>query len=111
MIGSEPPFLVSMTKELSLNVGFRYVSLMHGGCFSSFHLGLQSTIVLVYYPTYVVFQPPATVLIRELGPRKFLACIALLWGATEIVDSCPPRRIPQWLIISRVSALSRSGMT
>lgn len=43
--------------------------------------------VLVFFPTYVVFQPPATLLTRKLGPRKFLASITLLWGATEIVRS------------------------
>ena len=82
-----------------------------GGCFSSFDLGLQSNVVLVFFPTYVVFQPPATVLSRKLGPRKFLACIALLWGATEIVGSCLPQQIRQRLILYRVSALSRSGLT
>lgn len=63
--------IAGMTKELSLDVGFRY-----------------STVVLVFFPTYVVFQPLATVLSRKVGPRKFLASIALLWGATEIVGSC-----------------------
>ena len=42
--------------------------------------------VLVFFPTYVIFQPPATVLTRKLGPRKFLASICLLWGAIEIVS-------------------------
>ncbi|CAL8574751.1 hypothetical protein XPA_000704 [Xanthoria parietina] len=56
-----------MTKDLELGVGFRY-----------------STIVLVFFPTYVLFQPPATLLSRKLGPRKFLATITLLWGTLEI---------------------------
>lgn len=80
-----------MTKELSLDVGFRYVSLLHWGCFLSSDFGSQSTVVLVFFPTYVIFQPLATVLSRKVGPRKFLASIALLWGATEIVGSLPPR--------------------
>ncbi|KAL8789791.1 MAG: hypothetical protein Q9195_006683 [Heterodermia aff. obscurata] len=45
-----------------------------------------SIVVLVFFPTYVVFQPPATVLTRKLGPRKFLASICLLWGVIEIVS-------------------------
>ena len=49
-------------------------------------LTLQSTVVLVFFPTYVVFQPPATVLSRKVGPRKFLAAICLLWGILEIVS-------------------------
>lgn len=48
---------------------------------------LQSIVVLVFFPTYVIFQPPATVLTRKLGPRKFLASICLLWGAIEMVST------------------------
>ncbi|KAI4111757.1 MAG: hypothetical protein LQ339_000214 [Xanthoria mediterranea] len=59
--------IAGMTKDLELGVGFRY-----------------STIVLVFFPTYVLFQPPATLLSRKLGPRKFLATITLLWGTLEI---------------------------
>ena len=33
LIGSDLPSLISMTKELSLDVGFRYVSLLHGAAF------------------------------------------------------------------------------
>ncbi|CAF9932168.1 MAG: hypothetical protein HETSPECPRED_008285 [Heterodermia speciosa] len=62
--------IAGMTDELSLGVHFRY-----------------SIIVLVFFPTYVVFQPPATVLTRKLGPRKFLASICLLWGVIEIVGT------------------------
>ena len=47
---------------------------------------LQSTVVLVFFITYVICQPPATVLVRKLGPRNFLASITLLWGATMIVS-------------------------
>ena len=45
----------------------------------------QSIIVLVFFPTYVLFQPPSTVLTRKLGPRTFLASICMFWGAVEIV--------------------------
>jgi hypothetical protein len=40
---------------------------------------------LVFFLPYAIFQPPATVLIREIGPRKFLTCIVVLWGAVMIV--------------------------
>ncbi|CAM1502709.1 Fc.00g074850.m01.CDS01 [Cosmosporella sp. VM-42] len=39
---------------------------------------------LVFFTTYVVFQPPSTVLIRKIGPRIHLAFITLLWGAVMI---------------------------
>jgi len=39
---------------------------------------------LVFFLPYAIFQPPAIVLIREIGPRKFLSIIVLLWGAVMI---------------------------
>lgn len=43
-----------------------------------------SIIVLVFFITYVLLQPPATVILRKIGPRLFLPTITLLWGATMI---------------------------
>jgi len=43
-----------------------------------------STIVLVFFITYVFLQPPATVILRKLGPRIFLPSITLLWGITML---------------------------
>lgn len=42
---------------------------------------------LVFFLPYALFQPPATVLIREIGPRRFLTCIVILWGAVMIVST------------------------
>ena len=39
-----------------------------------------SIIVLVFFITYVLLQPPATVILRKLGPRIFLPSITVLWG-------------------------------
>ncbi|KFZ13396.1 hypothetical protein V501_03727 [Pseudogymnoascus sp. VKM F-4519 (FW-2642)] len=39
---------------------------------------------LVFFTTYIVFQPPSTILIRKIGPRFHLAGITLLWGAVMI---------------------------
>ena len=39
-----------------------------------------SIIVLVFFITYVLLQPPATVVLRKVGPRIFLPTITLLWG-------------------------------
>jgi sugar phosphate permease len=39
-----------------------------------------SIIVLLFFITYVLLQPPATVVLRKLGPRKFLPTITVLWG-------------------------------
>ena len=41
-----------------------------------------SIIVLLFFITYVLLQPPATVVLRKLGPRYFLPSIVLLWGIT-----------------------------
>ncbi|KAL3471522.1 major facilitator superfamily domain-containing protein [Aspergillus californicus] len=43
-----------------------------------------SVIVLVFFTTYVVFQPPSTVLVRWLGPRIHLGGITFLWGVVMI---------------------------
>lgn len=43
-----------------------------------------SIIVLVFFIPYVIFQPPATVILRKIGPRAFLPTITLLWGMTMI---------------------------
>ncbi|XMA13793.1 hypothetical protein WAI453_006584 [Rhynchosporium graminicola] len=43
-----------------------------------------SLIVLIFFIPYVLFQPPATVVLRKLGPRRFLTAIVLLWGGLMI---------------------------
>ncbi|KAI2626776.1 MFS general substrate transporter [Hypoxylon sp. NC1633] len=43
-----------------------------------------SIVTLVFFVTYIVFQPPSTVLIRKVGPRIFLSTITLAWGAVMI---------------------------
>ncbi|KAL4986010.1 major facilitator superfamily domain-containing protein [Aspergillus falconensis] len=39
---------------------------------------------LVFFITYTIFQIPATVVIRKVGPRIFLSAIVLFWGAVMI---------------------------
>lgn len=58
--------LAGMVGDLNL-IGFRY-----------------STIALVFFVTYVLCQPPATILCRKIGPRWFLSTITLCWGIVEI---------------------------
>ena len=43
-----------------------------------------SIIVLVFFLTYTLLQPPATVVLRKVGPRIFLPSITVLWGMTMI---------------------------
>jgi hypothetical protein len=45
----------------------------------------SSLIVLIFFIPYVLFQPPATVVLRKVGPRRFLTAITLLWGGCMIV--------------------------
>lgn len=59
--------LAGMNVELNLNVENRY-----------------SIITLVFFVSYIVFQPPSTIIIRKLGPRLHLSVIILLWGAVMI---------------------------
>ncbi|KAJ5984608.1 hypothetical protein N7481_006707 [Penicillium waksmanii] len=57
-----------MTKDLDLSKGERY-----------------SLILLVFFITYVIFQMPATIVVRKFGPRIFLPTITLLWGVVMMV--------------------------
>lgn len=45
-----------------------------------------SVITLIFFIPYVICQPPATVIMRKIGPRIFLAAITLLWGGIMIVS-------------------------
>lgn len=45
---------------------------------------IKSVISLVFFVTYIIFQPPSTILVRKLGPRIHLAMITLLWGACMV---------------------------
>jgi MFS family permease len=59
-----------MTKELKMNA----------------KNNAYTIVSLVFFLPYALFQPPATVMIREIGPRRFLSAIVLFWGATMIVS-------------------------
>lgn len=56
-----------MSKDLRLDLGDRY-----------------SIITLMFFIPYIFFQPPATVLMRKVGPTNFITTICLLWGGLLI---------------------------
>ncbi|KAK4032899.1 general substrate transporter [Parachaetomium inaequale] len=43
-----------------------------------------SIISLVFFVTYIVFQPPSTIIVRKIGPRVHLAVITIFWGSCMI---------------------------
>ncbi|KAK3385038.1 major facilitator superfamily domain-containing protein [Podospora didyma] len=43
-----------------------------------------SIVSLVFFVTYIIFQPPSTVIVRKIGPRVHMACITVLWGCCMI---------------------------
>ncbi|KAI6869802.1 retrograde regulation protein 2 [Hortaea werneckii] len=43
-----------------------------------------SVVALVFFITYTIFQPPATILTRKIGPRTFLSAICLAWGVVMV---------------------------
>ncbi|KAL2163455.1 hypothetical protein VTH06DRAFT_5513 [Thermothelomyces fergusii] len=43
-----------------------------------------SIISLIFFVTYIIFQPPSTVIVRKIGPRLHLAVITILWGSCMI---------------------------
>jgi MFS family permease len=44
-----------------------------------------SIMTLVFFPTYIIFQIPSTVIVRKLGPRLHLSTITCMWGTVMIV--------------------------
>ncbi|KAK7540153.1 general substrate transporter [Phyllosticta citricarpa] len=59
--------IAGMQVELDMVKGYRY-----------------SLVTLVFFITYVVFQPLSTGIVRKVGPRLHLATICVFWGATMI---------------------------
>lgn len=59
--------IAGMLVELKMATGFGY-----------------SIVTLVFFITYVLFQPPATIATRFFGPRIWLPTITLLWGSCMI---------------------------
>ncbi|KAI0480963.1 MFS general substrate transporter [Xylariaceae sp. FL0804] len=43
-----------------------------------------SVVSLVFFVTYILFQPPSTVVVRKIGPRIHISSITLLWGIVII---------------------------
>lgn len=60
-------YIAGMRTDLRLTVSYRY-----------------SLITLVFFITYVIFQPPLTYLCRKIGPPVFLPSLCLLWGIVII---------------------------
>lgn len=44
----------------------------------------QAIANLVFFITYIIFQPPSTILIRAVGPRRHLSTITFLWGVITL---------------------------
>ncbi|KAI0879175.1 major facilitator superfamily domain-containing protein [Hypoxylon argillaceum] len=40
-----------------------------------------SIVTLAFFPSYIIFQPTSTVLVRKLGPRIHISVITAAWGA------------------------------
>ncbi|EXJ68736.1 uncharacterized protein A1O5_08530 [Cladophialophora psammophila CBS 110553] len=60
--------IAGMTKDLELSVGMRY-----------------SILTLSFFPTYILFELPSTVVIRWITPRWHLSTICLTWGVLLII--------------------------
>ncbi|KAL2824421.1 major facilitator superfamily domain-containing protein [Aspergillus cavernicola] len=76
--------ITGMMEDLELYIGFRY-----------------STMVLVFFVTYIVFQPLATAVIRKIGPRIFISVIVMSWGAVLVGFAYAPN----WQTLAGLRAL------
>lgn len=61
--------VAGMHDDLATNVGYRY-----------------SIATLVFFITYTIFQPPATIVTRKIGPRNFLPTICVAWGVVMVCE-------------------------
>lgn len=59
---------------------------MQKGLGMNAHNNGYTIVSLVFFISYTIFQAPAVVFIRKLGPRNFLTGIVLAWGAVMIVS-------------------------
>ncbi|OQV03095.1 hypothetical protein CLAIMM_08187 [Cladophialophora immunda] len=59
--------IAGMAQQLHLEVGFRF-----------------STVILLFFVPYLVFQWPSALLARKIGPRIFLPAVTFAWGVTMI---------------------------
>ena len=64
--------VAGMHDDLQTNKGYRY-----------------SIATLVFFITYTVFQPPATVVTYKIGPRLFLPSLCVLWGIVMVGERRP----------------------
>ncbi|TWU77642.1 hypothetical protein ED733_008056 [Metarhizium rileyi] len=63
---------------------------------------------LVFFVTYIIFQPPSTILVRAIGPRVHLATITLLWGGVMIGMGFV-KNFPQLAALRAVLGLFEAG--
>ncbi|KAJ5757992.1 uncharacterized protein N7511_006686 [Penicillium nucicola] len=66
------------------NLGAASVAGMQGDLNMNASNNGYSITSLVFFITYTIFQIPATVIIRKVGPRLFIAGIVLVWGAVML---------------------------
>jgi MFS family permease len=59
--------IAGMFDDLDLNTGYGY-----------------STITLIFFVSYIVFQPAMTILCRKIGPKIFLSAACLAWGVVLV---------------------------
>jgi hypothetical protein len=71
-----------MGTDLALK-GFRYVRKFSPSDEIVANPG-KNIITLVFFPTYIIFQIPSTIIVKKLGPRLHLGTITLLWGSLMI---------------------------
>jgi len=66
-----------------------------------------SIVVCIFFITYVALQPPATVVLRKLGPRLFLPLIVVLWGLAMIAFGF----VKKWIELVSFTSCARQTCT
>jgi MFS family permease len=70
-----------MGVDLNLQ-GNAYVSSASALRIAAYHP--QTLLILVFFPFYIVFQPPMIAIARKFGPRRFITLIVVAWGLITV---------------------------
>lgn len=85
-----------LDRRLTVVLGIMYcISLMDRTNLAAAHIaGMQTDlqlsgnqyqiISLVFFISYIIFEPPSTIIVRAIGPRIHLSTIMFLWGGVMI---------------------------
>lgn len=81
--------IAGMEKELRLH-GTQYVGFLAIADVNHETKRYQSTIAVAFFPPYICLQIFGPILVRKIGPTRYLSGVCFLWGAVMVRFNCVP---------------------